>query len=194
MFRGVTIDDNTPTEEMYEIQFNDIIERDSALEEPMHEQIPTIFTSVSDWLKSTNVKCWYCDLNFSDIPIFIPKSIEPYSRSYKSMNAKYIMSTEGCFCSFHCAMAYINVMYTNIHEYIRRKNLLLLLFKEIYGFSIREIKSSPDKYKMIQYGIDTVTPCEYRKMIESLKNECGVSDEVRNQLREDAFLNLQRLN
>lgn len=192
-FKGVMIDDNMPTEEMYETQFNDIIERDCAIEEPLYEQIPTVFTSLSDWIKTTNIRCWNCDLNFSDIPVFVPKSIEPYSRSYKSRGSRYIMSTEGCFCSFHCAMAYINAMFIDIHEHINRRSMLLLLFKEFYGISLKEIKPAPKKFDMIQYGFNTVTPYDYRNAIEALKEESGITEDVRNKFKEDAFLNFLKV-
>ena len=132
----------------------------------MYIKLPIVFTSFSTWVKTTNIQCCYCDRTFSDPPVFIPKSAEPTSTGY-------IMGTEKCFCSFNCAVKYINISYPKIHENINKKGMLNLLFKEFYGINPNEIIPAPDKEIMIQYGGD-ITAREYHLEIRKLQKISGV--------------------
>ena len=79
-----------------------------------YNNIPSIFNNIETWVKHSDLKCWYCHLNFELTPIFIPKLID------KSNNGLSI-HTKGCFCSFSCAMSYINLHNKDIYDKINDK-------------------------------------------------------------------------
>jgi len=126
----------------------------------LYDSIPSVFTSIDDWPKETNLKCWKCHLNFTTMPIFIPKLIE-------KMYDKLIIYTKGCFCSFTCAMSYINLYNSNICDKITEKQKLLLLYKIFYKKNIYDIKESPCIYNLEYYG-GTYTEAEYKNAISDL--------------------------
>ncbi len=38
-------------------------------------KLPQFFDSLETWPTSTNIKCWYCDLKFDTVPIFVPHAV-----------------------------------------------------------------------------------------------------------------------
>ena len=100
--RGVFIKDCIPLDDIFERQ---LIEQLN-IENPIvtYNDFPSIFTNLNSWIKKTNLKCWYCDLNFDNMPVFIPKVIE-----HSGLNTDYNISSYGCFCSFCCATEYTNL-------------------------------------------------------------------------------------
>ena len=153
--KGVFIRDCVKIDDMFEQQ---IIEQlDVEIPNIVYEKIPSIYNN-DNWLK-TNVKCWYCDLNFDNKPVFIPKIIS------KRKSNDYAIGTYGCFCSFSCSMSFINEKYSKICDRIMYKEMLELLFRIFYKKKVLEIYNSPSKYIMLQYG-GNHTIIEYKNMIK----------------------------
>ena len=120
-----------------------------------------MFKSLETWNHSTKLHCWYCDLQFTGIPCFVPKSIE------STINGE-VINVDGCFCWFNCAMSYIEQ--SNLPTYIQidRKNMLLKVYEKFTGKKINSIKHAPNKHEMQKYG-GPVTEIEYRDKLYKLK-------------------------
>ena len=142
--KGVFIKDCVPIDDLFDEQ---VMARaqDDPVEIHAYTPIPTIFHSVKTWPTSTNIRCYYCDRSFDETPIFVPKTIEP-------SNEGYVMSTEGCFCTFNCAVTYIDLHYPKIHDNINKKSMLKLLYSVMHNKHVAEIPSALSKYEMICYG------------------------------------------
>jgi hypothetical protein len=108
-------------------------------------KLPGTFTNLSTWITKTNIKCWYCDLNFDNIPIFIPKLIEPNLSGYS-------IKTYGCFCSFSCAVTFNNIYNKKVCDNIHIRGMLYFLYKLFNNKNAKEIYESYSKYNMIHYG------------------------------------------
>lgn len=159
--KGVFIKDCMPIDEIFEQQIMEQLNNETPID--VYKKLPTNFTGTDTWIKNTNLKCWYCDLNFDNQPVFIPKLIEPASTPIG-----YNISTHGCFCSFCCAMAYNNLYNTKLCNNLHVRDMLLFLYKIFNGNSVKEIFQSPSKYEMAHYGGPTDV-IVYRNKIHSLK-------------------------
>lgn len=131
----------------------------------MFDKIPKQFTSVDKWVKKTNLKCWSCDCNFHNVPVFIPTSVE---RSDSVGQLTGSMDTLGNFCSWNCAARYINTYFTGSEKW-EKHELLKLLYKIFTGNSIYEIVPSPPKTLMKQYG-GKMSHQEYRETLIKLND------------------------
>ena len=161
--RGVFIKDCIPIDEIFEQQLIEQLDMENPVID--YDKIPSTFTDTKTWVQKTNVKCWYCDLNFDNMPVFIPKIIE--NAGFKK---KYNISTFGCFCSFCCAMSFNNLHNQNICLNVKVKEMLLFLYKIFNGCVINDILVSPNKYQMKAYGGDTESMV-YRGKINKLKTQ-----------------------
>jgi hypothetical protein len=70
--------------------------------------------------EKTNIACWWCTYNFDNIPCFIPE---------KLINNKYHVF--GCFCSYNCALAYIQK--DDDSRTTNRISLIKKLYSELYN-------------------------------------------------------------
>lgn len=158
--KSVFIKDCIPIDDIFEQQ---IIEQ-LQLESPIvtYEPIPSIFRSLSKWLKKTSIKCWYCDLNFDNSPIFIPTSIDKLGKS-----KTYNIGTYGCFCSFCCAVSYNDLYNPKICNNVGKNEMILYLFNIFHDKTVKYIPRSPDKYIMKQYG-GNIETAVYRRMVKDL--------------------------
>lgn len=139
------------------------------------DKIPTIFTDITLWPKTTNLHCWFCSRQIKSMPVFIPSSIEPVSegkagvkmQERKSHQKTYSMNVDGIFCWFNCAQAYIDDSATTLEIKQNRTMMLRFLFRVFTGKSIEYIKPAPPKTKLEQYG-GIYTQQEYQKQINSM--------------------------
>ena len=158
--RGVFIKDCIPIDDIFERQ---IIERLNTNNPTVkYEPLPSIFYDVKTWVKKTKIKCWYCDLHFDRMPVFIPKTVEK-----SRISKKHIMSVKGCFCSFSCAATYNDIHNPKVCDNRSFDEKLRFLYKLFNGTFIYDILRSPDKYTMTQYGGD-IDPMTYRHSINEL--------------------------
>lgn len=156
---GVFIKDCCPLEDLFEKQILDKLNVDVKI---CFNKIPSIFNSLNTWIKKTNIKCWHCDLNFETIPVFIPKVIEQ-----SGTDSTFKIITNGCFCSFPCAISYNNIYHPKIFDNINNKEMISYLYKIFNKCNIKEILHAPSKFTMLQYG-GSVDPDEYRKQINDI--------------------------
>ena len=161
--KGVFIKDCIPIDELFEQHIIEQLDMDAPIIN--YNSMPSIFTDINSWVQSTNLKCWYCDLNFDNYPIFIPRLIEP-ATTISGFN----IGTFGCFCSFCCAASYNNIHNIKICDNIKLKEMLLFLYKIFNNKGIKEIFPSPSKYQMIHYG-GSMDSMIYRKKVNKLKKK-----------------------
>jgi hypothetical protein len=161
--KSVFIKDCIPIDDLFEQQIIDQL----LIETPIitYVPLPSTFFSLDTWIQKTNIKCWYCDLNFDNMPIFIPTNIDKIDDSNK-----YHISTHGCFCSFGCSISYNNIHNQNICDRINNKEMIFYLYNIFYTNLVRDIMPSPNKYIMKQYG-GVVDSMVYRHMINENKSK-----------------------
>lgn len=110
------------------------------------------YNTMSDWPETTNIRCWFCTLNFDTVPCALP---------HKKMGKTFYVY--GCFCSFNCALAYcLKSKNTNKYEII---SLLNLLYTEMFG-EIKKIIPAPEKELLEEYG-GNLTREQYRQKLEN---------------------------
>jgi hypothetical protein len=159
--RGLFLKDCIPIDDIFEQQLIDRLDEDD--EKIMEfDKIPSVFTTLNTWVKKINIQCWLCDLNFDTSPVFIPRLIEP-------SGCGYTIGTEGCFCTFSCAMAYINIHYPKIYDNVRKHDMLKFLYKIFHDAKAREILSSPNRHEMVHYG-GPLSINEYRTKVTAINN------------------------
>tara|TARA_B110000263_G_scaffold246551_1_gene257767 strand:+ start:9462 stop:9986 length:525 start_codon:yes stop_codon:yes gene_type:complete len=119
----------------------------------IYDKINKIFTKYDLW-EINNLSCWYCCLNFNNKSIFIPKTIK-----------KEYIEVYGNFCSFGCALKYINIYYKlDDNKRCQIINNLKYLYKEFYKTNIDIIIESPDKELIDKFG-GHLTQNEFKKKI-----------------------------
>lgn len=105
-----------------------------------------------------NLKCWYCDLNFNNKPIGIPKDNE---------------KMEGNFCGVCCAKAYIYSEYKhNMIELNLQYDKLLYLYKKLNNIPLSKnihIENAPRKTLRQEYG-GTLSVTEYKDILNKLNS------------------------
>jgi hypothetical protein len=161
--KGVFIKDCIQLDDIFEQQILETLKIDSPI--IIYNNLPSVFTNLNSWIKTTNLKCWYCNLTFDNMPVFIPKIIE-----HSGFNTDYNISTFGCFCSFSCATTHTNLYYPKICDNIKLKEMTRFLYKIFNGRAIKEITQSPSKFDMNQYGGDLDTSM-YRNAVELIRIE-----------------------
>lgn len=126
-----------------------------------YEKSPKTFSNIDNWPKSTNIKCWYCNFNFENMPIAIPKNV------HHTPNGK-IYDMQGVFCSFNCAKAFLDTTTLDQRwdKYEMLKNFYFIINKK----KITDITPSPYKYDMEQYG-GHVSESEYKEKLLSILNK-----------------------
>lgn len=148
--KGVFLKDCQDLEDIFEnelMQTVSLTKHQIAIVEPkIYNKIPSIFTTKENWIKKTNILCWYCNLEFTNIPIFIPENI------LKNENGQY-MEVYGNFCSFGCAQGFIE----SNNYFIGRKKweaqeFLKILYRKFYNKNINIIYPSPSKYCLEKFG------------------------------------------
>lgn len=154
--KGVYIKDCIPVDDIFERR---IIEQLASDNPVIHyTELPSNFTDLNKWVKKTNLKCWYCDLNFDDPPVFIPKIIERVGAD------NFNISVSGCFCSFCCAASHIDLYYPKICNNVEAIEMLKFLYKIFNRKAIKEISRAPLKFTRTSYGGE-IDDCVYKNQI-----------------------------
>jgi len=126
------------------------------------EKLPTIINSIKDIPKKTNILCWYCDSKFDTIPIYIPKNLQ-----FVDYNDLYLHVT-GCFCSFNCAQAFIELSKQTLEQKLNKSSMLKILYKIYTGEEIVSIKPTIHKYNQHKYG-GNINTAEFKKSFKRIK-------------------------
>lgn len=140
--KGVSLKDFVDIDELFEEKLNETTH--DKYKKIIYDKIPKVFKTVSTWIATTNVKCWHCELSFTNSPVFIPNEI------YNTPEGKE-MSVHGNFCSFGCAKAFLDYNKFNNDNWDKNE-MLKLLFQLFNSKKINDIKPSPSKYILTKYG------------------------------------------
>jgi hypothetical protein len=98
-----------------------------------------IANKTTEWVNSTNIRCWWCCYEFDNKPVGIPIL-------YKE-NKFHVY---GCFCSFNCALSYN--FNTDDNKKWERIGLIHLLYKKIYNTKEVKLSYAPDREFLKIFG------------------------------------------
>ena len=167
--KGCFIQDCLTIEQMYNNKILQSIEPVIDYEETIYDKIPETFSCIECWKKNTNLKCWHCDFNFDNTPIFIPNNVYPSIDPNKKFGSIEVL---GNFCSFNCAGKYINTMFIDPEERWEKQNNLKFLYTIFHGKKSFQIPFSPPKTEMLQYG-GKLSKKEYKQSINELNKKAS---------------------
>lgn len=157
--KGIHLDDLIPVEDIYQKELLNNLENN--VTEIFYDKISKHFTTLENWKKTTNIRCWFCSLKFKNIPWFIIENT-----NHTSEGVSYDIN--GNFCSCGCLLGYVNIYY-NKREHFDIYMSVSKLYNIIYQKSIKDIIESPSKYILKIYGgysnID-----EYQNEIKRINN------------------------
>lgn len=162
--KGIHLDDIIPIEDLYQQEILNSIDGTSQEienKEIIYNKIPKQFTTLENWTKTTNLRCWFCSLKFKTMPWFIIENTNYYSEGIK-------YDIKGNFCSCGCLMGFVKKFYNNrdnfdIYQYVYK------LYNIFYNKKIMEIMPSPEKYNLKIYGGDYDID-EYKNEIKKINN------------------------
>jgi hypothetical protein len=157
--KGIHIEDIVSVEDIYQQELLNNI--DETTVEIIYDKIPKHFTTLDDWPKSTNLRCWFCSLKFKTIPWFIIENVNHTSEGSK-------FDIKGNFCSCGCLLGFVKINYNERNDFdiYRSINKLYTIF---YNKKISEIKPSPNQYILKIYGGD-YTIDDYKKEIKKIND------------------------
>lgn len=161
--KGVSVSDIIYVEDIFN---QELIETDNSLDGNkgdvvVWDKIPTTFTNMESWARSTNIRCWHCTLKFRSTPWFIITGINSSSEGK-------IMDIKGNFCSCGCLMGYVKKNYCK-REHFDIYHNVYSLYKIMNGKSINHIKSSPEMYCLKMYGGE-LSIDEYQQEIKKIND------------------------
>lgn len=160
IFRGVFIKD---------LDVNPFTPSGPQITEPVYTEIPKRFTSVADWPKSSNLKCWTCDQLPHSYPRFVPLNPE------KGPENKDICDTHGNFCEWNCVVEYVRKEFPIDQQWDILESICVFESK-FSGQRKEKIVPSPPKTRMAMYcGKGGLTPKEWREELNRLNNEYNTS-------------------
>jgi len=161
--KGVSLNDIISIEDIFS---KEIIEADtdadnefSKKEEVLWDKIPSVFTSLDNWNKQTNIRCWFCTLRFKSIPWFIIKSISQTTEGK-------IFNIEGNFCSCGCLMGFVKKSYSK-REHFDIFHNIYTLYTIMTGKKKLNIVESPDIFNLKFYG-GNMSIEKYREELEKI--------------------------
>jgi hypothetical protein len=129
-------------------------------------KLPMIFTSLDRWKKDTenhNLCCGNCCMQFSDPPVFIPKTYE------NTPSGKNILTSK-CFCYFNCAITHINETYKDEAEKTNKIHLLKLLYRDFHNMLPMQITEAPTRFERKAFG-GTYSDTEFSEILFNLKKK-----------------------
>ena len=167
--QGVFKTDCKRIEEMFQDKL--MSENKAPVEMTNYDKIPTYFTTLSEWTKTTNLACWYCNRTFKTRPWFEPQSIEPLNDSSEKKNDTsenaVIIAVHGVFCSCNCVRAYINLHTSSLSDRLNKIAMLKYVYEIFNGKSIPDIQPSPPPTEMLMYG-GSLSSTQYQQKIDHL--------------------------
>ena len=112
------------------------------------------FLHEKEWVKKTNIHCWWCCNTFETVPIGLPVD-------YITLSGKF--RVVGVFCGFPCSIAYKKSELKNIDDY-----LIKFLHKKITGEDIDDYNNmcAPPRCTLKMFGGDLSIE-EFRESVKS---------------------------
>lgn len=162
--KGIHLQDLIPVEDIYQKELLNNLENN--ITEIFYDKISKHFSTLQNWKKSTNIRCWYCSLKFKNIPWFLIENT-----NYTASGMTY--DIDGNFCSCGCVLGYINKNY-NKRDHFDIYQSVYKLYNIIYNKNIKEIEESPSKYILKIYGGDASIE-EYQNEIKRI-NRLNISN------------------
>jgi predicted nucleic acid-binding Zn finger protein len=152
--KGVSLSDIITLEDIFNERITS--EETSIPKEEHWDQLRKVFTSLEDWPKTINIRCWHCTLKFKSVPWFIITG--------ESVNGSF--NVKGNFCSCGCLMGFV------LKNYSRREHFDIFhnvgkLYTMITGKRNNNILPAPDIYNLEMYG-GTSSMAAYKKELERI--------------------------
>jgi hypothetical protein len=160
---GVTLNDLVSIDQL--LGSSNEEEEKTPREKPKPSKLPEEFYDLETWPLSTNLKCCFCRLRYTTIPVSMPTGIIKDDMGKKGYKVQYN------YCSFLCCIKAIsNIKETFMREF--RLAMLEKMFKCYYkvNVQIQSLKEGPDVDTLIDYGGDE-TPQGFRKKINKIMNK-----------------------
>jgi hypothetical protein len=121
-----------------------------------------ITTQNNEWIRHTDISCFWCCHNFNHTPWGIPIKYDYYSK---------IFTLFGIYCSPNCALAYLLQNENNSTALWENVSLLNLLHYKVYKTD-ENIVPAPDKICLKKFG-GPLTVEQYRSLtLKNNKNYC----------------------
>jgi hypothetical protein len=127
------------------------VDIDSVEAEEKYNIIPTHYTGITTWIKSTNVLCSHCSLSHNWIPIPCPDYFIPSGSSNVTISL-----LKALFCSFPCAMTYIYEHYSG-EEYEQKISGLYFIYFEFTNTKTSYIPLAPFRDEITCFGGSNAT-------------------------------------
>lgn len=132
--------------------------------------LPKYFDGVSNWPKSTTLKCWHCDDTPQLYPAFIPVNMTRLTK-IENGEQKFVDTCEtiGCFCTWNCAVRFAQLYFPR-QEACGYINMMPLFESKFTGKPPRIIiPPAPNKTIKMQYcGPDGKTDQQYRMLVAKI--------------------------
>jgi hypothetical protein len=104
-------------------------------------EILSTFIDNKEWVKKTDICCWWCCHQFDTVPLGLPIY-------YNSINDKF--QVKGIFCSFACIMGYNNNIKSKSNKF---EYLIKFLYKRLTGAKLSDnIKTAPPRCSLKMFG------------------------------------------
>lgn len=137
---------------------------------PDYQKLPRVFESIENWPKTTNLHCWYCCNQFTDVPKFVPLVVEP--NVHTKNDDKYIIEVDGVCCRWPCCVSYIYETTKDMTKAVEKINNLYFLYKLFHGKYPSYIPAAPDKYMQCAFGGDVSREKYYDLYNELEQHHC----------------------
>lgn len=179
--QGVFKKDCRRVEDFFQEKLFDNFNQTKISNDVKYDKIPTKFTSVEEWPKTTNLECWHCRRTHRNKPYFEPQSIDPsndqsdgkiiaFAKTAQDMQKrKIMMSVRGTFCSRNCVRSWINIHTSNMHDKMNKIKMLLYLDELFTGITLPDVQPSPAPQELLRCG-GHLTDAEYQQKIDCLDN------------------------
>lgn len=132
-------------------------------EQSAYETIPDKFMGLDTWITSTDILCYHCCLSHEHPPIFV-------TRYFKTTNVGVVIYIEKrLFCSFPCAMKYIEETYTGNVLYEKTEHLRYT-YQVFTDSEIDYISRAPNREEIDIFGgsNSTYTADKFQRYVYSL--------------------------
>jgi len=177
---GIPLDAHTPPEKILADRLLEEVDQptDAPVELPF-DKIPKVFTSISEWPRSTNLRCWECGQQF-DSP---PKFICTYVVEDESTPSGFSLGVLGNYCSFNdAALAISKEPPKDRPKY--RENLLIEYYL-FTGTRVSEVRPAVPRTAMAAYGGGTLSMSQWWSANRALDPRHGPQDYSLGSIRPD---------
>jgi len=138
-------------EKTFNDYMSDMILEDTFKIDPIivYDKIPEFYTK-SSWPRTTNLKCWNCDRDFSGVPLFIPNN--EFNNEHGELRLDVDLENGGVICSKNCGFTRIHNSYPKF-KFNTVKKLFECLLQDLYGpeYDI-SYKITQSKTTRLEYG------------------------------------------